>query len=186
MNELNMIVERARHGDTEAFAELYKRVYKKMYQYALYTLREEQDAKDAVSETVVEAYKGIGSLRSAESFNAWIFQILVNKCKRKMRDYYNQDISMDTEDFKETDFNQERRDNTYTFESGSTNIELGIDIRNAIMQLDSLERTIIGLHIVLGYKTVDIANMLSMNDNTVRSKESRALKKLRDRLKDWR
>ncbi|MDE6968361.1 MAG: sigma-70 family RNA polymerase sigma factor, partial [Eubacterium sp.] len=45
------------------------------------------------------------------------------------------------------------------------------------------ERMIIAMHVFAGYTSREIAKQLHMNENTVRSKESRALKKMRDKLK---
>lgn len=81
--EEKFLVKKAKYGDTEAFAKLYEKVYKKMYQFALYTLRSEEDAEDVVSETVMDAFASIKSLKKDELFSAWIFQILSNKCKKR-------------------------------------------------------------------------------------------------------
>jgi RNA polymerase sigma-70 factor (ECF subfamily) len=39
------------------------------------------------------------------------------------------------------------------------------------------------MHLFLGYKSKEIADFLKMNENTVRSQESRALRKLEKKLK---
>ena len=44
-----LLVKRAKRGDTAAFAELYGPIYKRLYQFALYTLGNTQDAEDVVS-----------------------------------------------------------------------------------------------------------------------------------------
>ena len=47
-----LLVKRAKRGDTAAFAELYGTIYKRLYQFALYTLGNTQDAEDVVSAAV--------------------------------------------------------------------------------------------------------------------------------------
>ena len=84
-----LLVKRAKRGDTAAFAELYGTIYKRLYQFALYTLGNTQDAEDVVSDTVMDAYAGIKGLKKEESFRAWIFRILSNKCRRKLKEYVN-------------------------------------------------------------------------------------------------
>ena len=64
MEEFIKYVSLAKKGDTEAFAKLYSLVYKDMYHIALYSLRNSQDASDAVSEAVLDAFSSIGNLRS--------------------------------------------------------------------------------------------------------------------------
>ncbi len=169
--EEKMSVKQAKRGDTDAFAKLYEKVYLKLYRYAYYLLKSTEDAEDCVSETVMDAFSGIGNLRKEESFEAWIFQILSVKCRRKMKEYYERGVEL-TEDIPEK-------------AEGIAESEK-ISVRQAVFQLEEEEREIVLLHQVFGYRTREIAGMLSLNENTVRSKESRALKKLAKMLLDER
>lgn len=63
-----LLVKRAKRGDTAAFAELYGTIYKRLYQFALYTLGNTQDAEDVVSAAVMEAFENIGKLRKEDAF----------------------------------------------------------------------------------------------------------------------
>lgn len=51
MNE-HLLIKKAKKGDVEAFGELYTTVYKKLYRFAFYILKNQQDAEDVVSEAV--------------------------------------------------------------------------------------------------------------------------------------
>lgn len=51
-------------------------------------------------------------------------------------------------------------------------------IRQEFFRLSDEERMIISMHLFAGYKSHEIASILHMNENTIRSKESRALKKM--------
>ena len=81
MEENRELVKQAKLGKKEAFAELYETVYEDMYRFALYVLKDRDDAEDAVAETVADAFESIWKLRKEEAFRAWIFKILSNKCK---------------------------------------------------------------------------------------------------------
>lgn len=77
-----LLVKRAKRGDTAAFAELYGTIYKRLYQFALYTLGNTQDAEDVVSAAVMEAFENIGKLRKEDAFSAGCivsWQICVNR-----------------------------------------------------------------------------------------------------------
>ena len=87
MEQELQLVCRAQSGDTGAFAQLYEGVYQDLYRFALYVLKHPQDAQDVVSDTVMDAFAQIGELRKSEAFRAWIFRILSNKCKRKLKEY---------------------------------------------------------------------------------------------------
>ncbi len=162
-------IKKAKSGDVDAFAALYSEIYLDLYRFALYSLRSPADAEDAVSETVIDAFTSIQKLRSEESFKAWIFKILSAKCKRRMR--FIQPL---LDEFSET----------IPDENSSENLAELIDVRNYFFQLKDEERLIISMHIFAGYTSQEIAKILHLNPNTVRSKESRALKKLSVQLSD--
>ncbi len=155
------LVQRAKEGDAQAFAKLYEEIYQDLYRFARYTLKNAHDAEDVVSDTVMDAWQGIRGLRRAESFRAWIFRILTNKCRRKLAQYARKMIEL-PEDL--------------TVQSGDICGEM--DVRRAFAGLEDEERMILALHIFGGYSSREIGKALHMNDNTVRSRQSRALKKM--------
>ena len=61
-------------------------------------------------------------------------------------------------------------------------MEEHILVRKLFFELADEERLIIAMHVFGGYKSHEIARLLKMNENTVRSKESRGLKKLAGKL----
>mgnify|MGYP001782265252 FL=1 len=71
----------------EVFAAYYEKVYRELYYFALHTLKNPQYAEDTVSEAVADAFATVEKLRDQEKFRVWIFQILSNKCKRKLKEY---------------------------------------------------------------------------------------------------
>ena len=166
--EVNIIeVKKAKRGDAAAFAGLYQQVYADLYRFALYTLKNKTDAEDAVSETVVDAFASIGRLRQAEAFKGWIFRILYNKCKDKLREYTKKELEL-PEDYREV--------------PATEKIDDGAVVRALFFELGEEERLIISMHLFAGYTSKEIAKLLGINENTVRSKESRALKKLAKKL----
>lgn len=168
------MVKRAKRGDIDAFGELYGQIYKKLYAFALYTLGRPADAEDAVSEAVTDAFETIGLLKKEESFASWMYRIVSNKCRQRMREYYRQGDEL-TEELLVSETSLE--------DCWTDTREEYIEVRRAFLELSDEERRIIGLHVFFGYRTREIAEFMDMNENTVRSKESRALKKLGYRLK---
>lgn len=162
--EERLLVKRAKRGDVDAFGELYAQIYKKLYAYALYTLKQPADAEDAVSEAVADAFAAIGQLRKEESFGSWMYRIVANKCNQRMREYYRQSGELTDELLEAAHYCDDR--------------EEFMQVRQAFLQLPEEDRRIVGLHVFFGYRTREIAEALGMNENTVRSRESRALKKM--------
>lgn len=151
------------------FEECYRREYRDMYRFALYTLGNPHDAEDAVSDAVVDAYAGCKRLRNPESFHPWIFKILTVKCKRKLKEYVNKTLELD-----ETAFLDSREEHW--------NVEENQDIRAAFFTLSGQERLIISMSVFGGYNSREIGRTLFLKDATVRSKLSRALEKMQKKL----
>ena len=74
----HVLIKKAKKGDVEAFGELYTTVYKKLYRFALYILKNPQDAEDVVSEAVTDAFTGIRKLKKRRS----IFKLDVPDCSK--------------------------------------------------------------------------------------------------------
>lgn len=185
-----LLVKRAKRGDVDAFAELYGKIYEKLYHFAFYMLKNAQDAEDAVSEAVTDAFEGIRKLKREESFANWMYQIVANKCRRKMREYCRHTVSLDREQSGEEDefvreWTKDEVGNSVAAESvdvWDSKREEYMQLRQEFMKLPEEDRLIIGMHVFFGYKTREIAAFLKMNENTVRSKESRAIQKLAKQL----
>lgn len=167
MENYLQLVKQAKRGNADAFASLYAEVYQSMYHFALYTLKNRSDAEDAVSEAVTDAFATIEKLRVEEAFRGWIFRILSNKCKDKLREYMQK--------------NEELKEDIPEPERGR-GIAEDLEVRGVFFALEDEERLIISMHLFAGYKSREIAAILHMNENTVRSKESRGLKKMAAKL----
>lgn len=170
--EQETLVRAAKAGDAAAFTKLYEEVYRELYHFAYYMLRHTEDAKDAVGDAVMDAWASIGTLRKEESFKHWLFAILSHKCKARLRAYADRPAEL-----------TEAIADMLVSSQGIASPE-HLQVREEFQKLDVTDRFIIGLHLFAGYKTRELAEVLNMNENTVRSRESRALKRLGDALKE--
>lgn len=166
-------VEAARRGDKDSFAQVYEAITSDLYKVAYYTLGNSHDAEDAVSETFIEAYKGITKLRDANSFKPWVMKILSVRCKRKIAEYIKDKSVFDLETFMtsladETDL--------------STDVSQQITVMSAMARLDPQERLIVVLSVLQGYTTKEISAILAAPQGTISSKLHRTLAKLRKML----
>ena len=159
-----ILIRKACRGDVKAFSTLYARIYKDLYKFALFTLKHPQDAEDAVSEAVMAAYENIHKLKKEESFRSWMFTILANQCRKKLR-RQNQPEEL-TEDVAvlEQDHAGEQ------------------DVRDAFSMLSEKDRMIVACSVLGGYASEEIGRLLEMNPATVRSRKARALEKMRQVL----
>jgi RNA polymerase sigma-70 factor, ECF subfamily len=85
------LVLRVRQGDLEAYGTLMTRYRLRFGRYAYHLLGNETDAEEALQEAFTAAYRALDRCRRPERFAAWVFRILVNRCRtvgaRRGRDY---------------------------------------------------------------------------------------------------
>lgn len=69
------LVDRAGHGDTQAYEELIRRYQDQVFRFALHMLPSRQDAEDVAQETFIDAYRNIKKFRGEASFRTWLIAI---------------------------------------------------------------------------------------------------------------
>jgi RNA polymerase sigma-70 factor (ECF subfamily) len=79
------LVERARCGDSDAFAALVERRLPTAFRTASAILGNEADAYDAVQESFVSAWVNLPRLRGVDRFDAWLNRIVLNRCRDALR-----------------------------------------------------------------------------------------------------
>ena len=165
------LIKKARKGDKKAFSLIFNDDYRKeLYVLARSKLGNEEDAKDAVQDTILEAYIKIENLRNEEKFKCWIKKILINKCNDIYRNLNKHNLSFeDTVEAKFSDGDDEFID-----------IENNIDIYSLLKFLNDKERQIILLHI-RGYNNKEISKILKINQNTVRCNLMRIRRKIKSK-----
>src|SRR3990172_11447311 len=79
------LVERARLRDHDAFARLAAADLGRLYGAAHLLLGQMEPARDAVQDTLLEAWRGLPSLRDASRYDAWVHRLLVRSCYRQRK-----------------------------------------------------------------------------------------------------
>ena len=167
------LVETARQGDKDSFAQVYDQIAPDLYKIALYTLGNTHDAEDIVSETFIEAYKGITKLRDPASFKPWMMKILSVRCKRKIAEYVKDKNVFDLDYFMTT---------LSSDSDVSADVSEQVTVVTALARLSAQERQIIVLSVLQGYTTKEIAAILGSPLGTISAKLHRSLAKLRKML----
>jgi RNA polymerase sigma-70 factor (ECF subfamily) len=75
------IVGRVVAGDVDAYEVLVRRYYDRCLRYAVRMLGDDTDARDVVQDAFLRAYRGLSSYRDDGRFDAWLFRILLNRCR---------------------------------------------------------------------------------------------------------
>jgi RNA polymerase sigma-70 factor (ECF subfamily) len=80
-----VVVDRARHGDFRAFAELVERYEAGVFRLARHLTRSQGDAEEVLQRTFLEAYEGLGELPGGSEFHPWLIRIVVSQALMRPR-----------------------------------------------------------------------------------------------------
>ena len=156
-----LLVKRAQRRDMEAFVELMEKHKTGLYKVAKSYLRSEEDVADVMQETVLSAYEHIQELKTVSYFKTWITRILINHCKDLLKQQRRCMVSDQLPDRPEEVPKDDR------------------EFYRLVGELPEDYRAIFLLFYGEGFHTREIAQILDINENTVKSK----LRRGRGRLK---
>ncbi len=171
-SELTNLVKKAQSGDAQAFGDLYELYAKDMYRFAYFYTSSPFLAEDAVGDAVLAAFEKIGQLRKAESFKSWLFKILFLCCAKKQKE-------------KSAANNTVRISEIRGLSTEPKDYVKNLELKKAMETLSKEERQIVILSFALDYTSDEISKLLGLKSGTVRSKLSRAAKKIREELRNY-
>jgi RNA polymerase sigma-70 factor (TIGR02960 family) len=191
---------RARAGDGDAFRALTEPFRRELQMHCYRMLGSFQDAEDALQDTMLAAWQGLGGFEERASIRTWLYRIATNRCLNSLR-------SASRRPAKEWDvLNVEPPEPTRLSEvvwlepypdallEGVSDAPLGPDARYdqvesislafiaAVQALPPLQLAVLVLRDVLGFHANEVAEMLDSTLDSVNSALKRARAKLRDRL----
>ena len=159
---MNILIHKAKKHDKEAYVQLMLSVGSDLYKVAWGILGKDEDVADAMQETALLGWKKIHTLRQTVYFKTWITRILINVCNEMLR---KRRYLLAEESIPE----QGAEDQQYA----------DVEWRQLLQELDEESRLLLLLYYAEGFKTREIAQILEMNENTVRGH----LKRARDNMR---
>src|SRR6516162_1650570 len=79
------LARRVAAGDRAAFEIIMRRYNRRLYRLARASLRDDSEAKDALQEAYLNAYRGIGSFRGEATLSTWLSRLVLNECGVRQR-----------------------------------------------------------------------------------------------------
>jgi RNA polymerase sigma-70 factor (ECF subfamily) len=153
------LVERARRGDHEAFAELLDVRLARLDAAARLILRDGELARDAVQEAMIRAWRDLPGLRDPDRFDAWLQRLLANACLDLVRRRKRRVI--------EVELTPIDAPSAQDFAGGLADREM---LEAALGGLAPGHRAVVALHYLLGMPLPDVAASLGIPLGTAKSR----------------
>lgn len=155
-------------GDKQAFGRLIEGSLTYLYRISRSIVTNEADVEDCIQETIIKAWTNLPSLKELKYFKTWIIRILINQCNETLRKQKRLVLFPDTAMFSKS------------YEENNENSSL----REAIARLEEDLKTVIILFYFEELTCSEISYALGIPEGTVKSRLSRAKKRLSISLKD--
>lgn len=172
------LVKRFRGGDREAFTELVIRYQRPVYNAAFWILRSAEDAHDIAQNVFLKVAERLDEFDPERRFFSWIYRIAVNESLNLLRRNGHEE-TLD----EEIDLPGAESANP---ESRASDAELSRGIQGALMKMSTNDRTVLVLRHFSECSYQEIAQILDVDEKTVKSRLFEARYRLRDMLKDFR
>jgi RNA polymerase sigma-70 factor, ECF subfamily len=179
-----VLVSTAKSGDADAFVELSKRYYGRVFHETFRITKNFQDAEDAVQDSLLRAFRHLNNFEERSSFSTWLTRIAINSSLmilRKKRGYV--EVSIDgADDLSVTYGPWEIHSLVEDPESSYVRREREALLRDAIRRLPPRCREVVELSQAREYSAREIADALGISVGAVKSRLSRARLSLRAKL----
>ena len=164
LTNTDVLLARARAGDSAAFEGLYRAFEAPVYNLARRICRTTEDAEDVMQETFFEVCRSISQYRGEGSLWGWIRTIAASKALMRLR----RNKYRDTDEFEDELVHGRRAE-----------VGLRMDLEAALERLPDVSRAVVWLHDVEGYTHEEIAGMMGKTVSFSKSQLARAHTRLR-------
>jgi RNA polymerase sigma-70 factor, ECF subfamily len=167
------LVERAQAGDRSAYELLIRSRLERLLRLALSIVGNEADARDAVQESCLKAWRELPRLRDADRFEAWLWRITINACRSSLRGRRRASVHEIVVDDTAPGSEPIQPGNAF-----ADDVTVKDAIRRAFRRLDPDKRSILVLHYVEERPVTEIARLLGIAEGTAKSRLHAARKSL--------
>lgn len=153
----------------DVFADKIRQYESNMYGLAMTILKNPDDCSDAVQNAILIAYSQLDTLRNQDKFKQWILQILVNECRKMLR---QRNVMDDDEELEKLPAN----------EDDHLSAETKMTLNDAVGDLEEPYRTVIRLFYYENLNAKEIAEIMGSTSAAVRKQLQRGREMLKSRL----
>jgi len=168
------LIVQSQQGDQTAMSSLYGLYASAMYNICRRMMGDEEEAKDLLQESFIDAFQKLPSLREVNTFSSWIKRIVINNCINAMRKR-----KLEVDELQENaDFIEEEEDDFSYMEFQASQIMVVIDL------LPNGCKTVLNLYLFEGYDHKEIAQILGVTESASKAQYCKAKAKIRKMLSE--
>lgn len=174
----NGVIRSVLDGNINDFEQLVTAYEKNVYNLALRMVGDPDDAADITQETFIKAYHALGSFRGDSKFSSWIYRIASNVCLDFLRSRSRRaqvPLSFENEDAEGEIELPDMSQNPEKVLMKKLSMEA---VRRGMEKLPPKQRQILVLRELCGLSYAELAQTLSVEEGTVKSRIFRARKRL--------
>ena len=175
------LVRRVRAGETALFELLMRRYNQRLFRTARAILRNEDEAEDVIQQAYVSAYTHLDQFEERARFSTWLTRIAVNEAFARLR-RQRRVKEVDTMSEPDGSFMETLDSKALDPEQQALRGELRAILESAFEALPEIYRSVFMLREVEGLSTLDAAECLGLNEDTVKTRLHRARRLLRAEL----
>jgi RNA polymerase sigma-70 factor (ECF subfamily) len=171
-------IRKAQTGDSRAFSELVITHQQFVYNLALRSLGDHQEAEDVSQEAFVRAWLALPNFRGKSQFRTWLYRIVINLCYNRLPRLRSELLALGDDQM--VDFSSKsREDPQYRVETKERNTFL----YQQIEALPESYRLLLTLRFQQELSYAEIAEVVSMPLGTVKTGIFRAREQLQEALR---
>ncbi|MEM9858818.1 MAG: RNA polymerase sigma factor [Bacteroidota bacterium] len=169
MNHSDSLITKAQNGDNRAQGKLVNLWYKRIYNYAFKYFGDHDEAMDVAQKTFITFHEKIWQLKDSEGFKAWLYRIASNHCHESVRKMNSASQHFASE-YKAKDVNREATAAFFNPDKQYQRSELNSILQTALRTLNEEQREVVIMKEYEGLKFKEIAEVLTVSENTVKSR----------------
>ena len=177
MTHADNLIKKAMQGNVEACNKLVHLWYKRIYNYAFKYFADHDLAMEVSQKTFIAVYHNVRNLKDPGRFKPWLYRIAVNYCREEQGSWRHKTfvpILSDPEQHTQVPAQQENNP-----EAAYSHNELIIILQESLAELSEEQREVVIMREYEGLKFREIAEVLDLPENTVKSRMYYGLAALR-------
>jgi RNA polymerase sigma-70 factor (ECF subfamily) len=179
----NEIIQSAQRGNASAFERIYRLHSARVYAVCFRMVGNAAEAEDLTQEAFLLVMRKIRTFRGESAFSTWLHRLAVNLVLMRFRKKTLPETSLDESGEPGSDRRAPRK------ELARPDLQLAgsldrLTIERALAQLRPMQKMVVILHDVQGYKHVEIAKMMGWSPGNSKSQLHRARARLRKLLQE--